>query len=506
MKIEPEQLIKIEDVVSVADHQDLVQLSESSTQIIRESRQRLVSIQNRGEPVYGINTGYGIFANKSINQADIQHLNRKLILSHAVGIGDPLPDRVVRAAMFIRINTLSKGYSGVRPELIQTIIDMLNKGVTPVIPSKGSLGSSGDLCQLSHMALVITRDEKDDDQESGFARFENQMLSGKQAMAKAGIPRIVLSTKEGLALNNGATFSTALAALAIFEARYLLQVSEIATALSMEALCARSGAMDSRLHKARGQVGQIEVARELSDLVKGSSFIDSVDKVQDAYSIRCAPQVLGAVRDTIQYVESVINRELNAATDNPLIFEPEVAISGGNFHGEPIGLVMDFLSIALCELGAISERRTFRLTDEKTNHGLPPMLVDDPQHAGLNSGLMMPQYTAASLVLENQTLATPSSIRSLPTSAGQEDHNANSMTAARHAYEILENLRQILAIEVYTANRAIELRKRMSTGITGKGTTEIISKLEKIVPFISEDTLWGDEIKKVYRLILDHNL
>ena len=506
MIIEPEHLIKIEDVVSIADQLEYVQFSERSLQIIRDSHQRLMAIQNRGEPVYGINTGYGIFANKSTSSKDIQRLNRKLILSHAVGIGEPLSERVVRAAMFIRVNTLSKGYSGVRPELIQTIIDMLNKGVTPVIPSKGSLGSSGDLCQLSHMALVISRDEIDDEKESGYACFENQNFSGKQAMEKAGIERMILSTKEGLALNNGATFSTALAALAIYEAKYLLRISEIATALSMEALCARSGAMDARLHEARGQVGQIEIARELSDLVRGSTLIDSVDKVQDAYSIRCAPQVLGAVRDTIQYVESVINRELNAATDNPLIFEPADAISGGNFHGEPIGMVMDFLSIALCELGAISERRTFRITDEKTNHGLPPMLVGDPLQAGLNSGLMMPQYTAASLVLENQTLATPSSIRSLPTSAGQEDHNANSMTAARHAYEIIENLRQILAIEVYTANRAIELRKQTSNGMTGKGTTEIISKLEKIVPFISEDTLWGDEIKKVNRLILEHTL
>jgi histidine ammonia-lyase len=375
MIIEPEHLIKIEDVVSIADQLEYVQFSERSLQIIRDSHQRLMAIQNRGEPVYGINTGYGIFANKSISSKDIQRLNRKLILSHAVGIGEPLSERVVRAAMFIRVNTLSKGYSGVRPELIQTIIDMLNKGVTPVIPSKGSLGSSGDLCQLSHMALVISRDEIDDEKESGYACFDNQKFSGKQAMEKAGIERMILSTKEGLALNNGATFSTALAALAIYEAKYLLRISEVATALSMEALCARSGAMDARLHEARGQVGQIEIARELSDLVRGSTLIDSVDKVQDAYSIRCAPQVLGAVRDTIQYVESVINRELNAATDNPLIFEPADAISGGNFHGEPIGMVMDFLSIALCELGAISERRTFRITDEKTNHGLPPMLV-----------------------------------------------------------------------------------------------------------------------------------
>jgi len=501
MIIEKGTEISIEDVSRTAIHGEIIELAESAVSSIETAHQRLIRIAGSGKPVYGINTGFGIFANKKINDAETLQLNRNLILSHAVGTGKPLDERIVRASMFIRAVTLAKGYSGVRPVIIKTLLDMLNKGVVPIIPEKGSLGSSGDLCQLSHLALVLSTDLADLEEESGKAKFKGKVLSGKQAMSDAGINRIVLTTKEGLALNNGATFSAAIAALSIYEAEYLLHVAEIAAALSMEALCARSIAFDDRVHQARKQIGQIKTAKTIRELTNGSTFIDSLNQVQDAYSIRCMPQIVGAIRDTHTYVKSIIEREINAATDNPLIFEPEDAISGGNFHGEPIGLVCDYLSIALCELGAVSERRTYRLTDENTNNGLPPMLVDNPRSAGLNSGLMMPQYTAASLVLENQTLATPDSIRSLPTSASQEDHNANAMTAARHTYEIILNLRQILSIELYTAVRGIELRRRVSKGNLGVGTTEAYDKISQVVTYKDNDTLWGHEIQKINEMI-----
>lgn len=506
MIIETGKKYNIEDLARIAYYNEEIQLSKEAESIIEESNKRVQRIVESGKAVYGINTGFGTFANKTINREGCTKLNRNLILSHAVGTGRPLDNRIVRASLFIRAITLAKGFSGVRPVVVKTILEMLNKGVSPVIPEKGSLGSSGDLCQLSHMALVLSTDTHDLENESGQACYKGIIKSGKQAMQDAGIERIILSTKEGLALNNGATFSAAIAALAIYEAEYLLKIAEIATALSMEALCARSTAFDERIHQARNQPGQIKTAQRIRELIQGSTFIDALGQVQDAYSIRCMPQIVGVVRDTIAYAKETIEREINAATDNPLIFEPEEAISGGNFHGEPIGLLSDYLSIALCELGAISERRIYRLTDEKMNNGLPPMLVDDHQAAGINSGLMMPQYTAASLVLENQTLATPDSIKSLPTSAGQEDHNANAMTAARHTYEIIENLRQILCIELYTAVHAIDLRQRLNPGKLGVGTSKIYKNIREVISYKDQDTLWGNEIQIINLMLTDRKL
>ncbi len=501
MLIDCDKPLSLENVVEVARKNEKISLSQSSIEVIQASHARIQQILDKKAPVYGINTGYGIFADKTIPENEIRRLNHNLIISHAVGSGPDLDRDIVRAAMLVRVNTLSRGYSGVSRGLIQTLIEMLNKDVLPVIPSKGSLGSSGDLCLLSHLALVFTRDEEDREEESGYAYFEGQRFSGKRAMQMAGIDRIELGPKEGLALNNGATFSAALGALSVADAKYLLYVAECAAALSMEALCACSAALDDRIHQIRQHNGQIITAKNLRELLKGSNLIDSTQRVQDAYSLRCAPQVHGAVRDCIEYVEQVISREINAVTDNPLIFEPGVALSGGNFHGEPIGIAMDMLGIALSELGAISERRTFRLTDEYLSNGLPPMLVDQNKNAGLNSGLMIPQYTAASLVLENQTLATPDSIRSLPTSASQEDHNANSMTASRHAYEIADNVRQILAIELFTAAHAIDLRMKQTKVQLGKGTAEVYSKIRHLIPYSAKDALWGPEIQKVNQMI-----
>jgi len=494
--------LSLQDILQVARYQEKVVLSENGRKAIEVSRQHLDTIISTGRPVYGINTGFGIFADQRIPPEAAAVLSRNLILSHAVGTGASLSEEVVRAAMLVRANTLTKGLSGVRVEIVQTLLDMLNSGVTPDIPSQGSLGSSGDLCPLSHMALVFTTDEADRECDSGQATYQGKLMNGKTAMELAGIPRIILGPKEGLAVNNGATFSAAIAALAVQDAEYLLDLADYALGMTLEGVMGCSAAFDLRLHLARGHPGQIKVAKHIQEITAGSTMLDQSGRIQDAYSLRCAPQVMGAAWDTIAFVHEVVQREVNAATDNPLIFGPAEVISGGNFHGEPMGLVMDYLAIAMSEVAAISERRIFRLTDNKLNTGLPPMLVDSNSAAGLNSGLMMPQYTAVSLVLENQTLAGPDSVRSLPTSAEQEDHNANSMTAARHARQILENTAHVLAIELYTAARALDLRLRDQPGLRmGEGTYRIYRRLRDEVPYQPGDAWWGPEIQRVHAMI-----
>ncbi len=498
--------LTLAEVVNVARHGTKVVFSDAARDRIERSHQRLEKILQAGNPVYGINTGFGIFSDQRIPLKDCAKLSRNLILSHAVATGPVLPTEVTRAAMLVRANTLSQGFSGVRVEIVKTLIEMLNAGVTPVVPSQGSLGSSGDLSLLSHMALVFTTDADDLDEQSGLAEFQGKQLSGKSAMKAAGIERLILGPKEGLAINNGATFSAALAALNLQDASYLVELGEAATALSLEALLGCSAAFDERLHAARGQAGQMKSAEMIRNNFEGSTFVDSTCRVQDAYSLRCAPQVMGAVRDTLEFAAKVVENEINAATDNPLIFEPDIAISGGNFHGEPIGMVMDFVGIAVAEVGAISERRTFRLTDGKLNAGLPPMLVDNDSDAGLNSGLMMPQYTAVSLVLENETLATPDTVHSLPTSGEQEDHNANAMTAARHARQIIDNVTHILSVEFYTACRAVDLRKKVTSGNLGKKSGEVYNRIRREVEYHAEDRLWSVEIEKVKELVTTHKL
>jgi histidine ammonia-lyase len=499
--------LTINEIHKAAVDQEKVTLSPKIIQKIKESRQWVEGIISQGEPVYGINTGYGIFADKQISRDETRLLNRNLILSHAVGTGDPLPTEVVRAAILIRANTLAKGYSGVRLILIETLLEMLNKGVHPIIPSQGSLGSSGDLAPLSHLGLVVTTDDQDLEDFSGYAEYQGTILSGKQAMDQAAIPRIILEAKEGIALNNGATFSAAIAALACFEARNLLEISDIALSLTLEALLGKSAAFDPRIHQSRQHPGQIATAEQVLRLTRESTLLDSTDRVQDAYSLRCGPQVHGPAKETLEFTSKVISREINAATDNPLLFAAGEAISGGNFHGEPVGMVMDFLGIAMTEIAGISERRVYRLTDGRLNENLPAMLVDNQQAEGLNSGMMMPQYTAASLVLENRSLATPDSVNSLPTSAAQEDHNANAMTAARHSYQIIKNTRHVLAIELYTAARALDLRLREESDKSpGVGTKAAYQSIRKTVPYQPGDTLWGPEIDRVREMIVSNQL
>jgi len=493
----------IEDVVAVARGDVKVSLAEEARERVAQSQGWVQKIVARGKPVYGINTGFGIFASEHISPQDSATLSRNLILSHAVGTGSDLPEEVVRTAMLIRANTFAKGHSGVRPVLIDTLLEMLNKGVTPCVPSQGSLGSSGDLAPLAHLALVFTTDGKDDEQQSGRARYHGRVMSGAAAMRAADIERIVLGPKEGLAITNGATFSAALAALCAHEAYQLVEVAEIALGMSLEALQGVSDAFDGRLHEARPHPGQSAVAEHVRALTRGSTLLNAAGRVQDAYSLRCAPQVHGPVRDTLAFIREVITRELNAATDNPLLFDSGEALSGGNFHGQPIGMAMDYLKIALSELAAISERRTYHLTDGKMNAGLPPMLVDHPEAAGLNSGMMMLQYTAASLVLENQSLATPDSIYSLPTSGGKEDHNANAMTAARHAQAIVDNLAHVLAVEVYCAARALDLAlRKLPKAQMGVGTAAAHAAVRRIAPYQAGDAWWSPEVEALKEAIV----
>ncbi len=496
--------LTIEDVTRVAREYFEVQLSKLGVENLEVSHRRLERALQQNRPIYGINTGYGIFSDRQIDPDEITRLNRNLILSHAVGMGEPLAAEVVRAAILVRANTLSKGYSGVRKVIVDALLSLLNKKITPIIPSQGSLGSSGDLSQLSHLAMVISTDDSDREDESGRVDFKGNNVSGKTALQEVGINRLILEPKEGLALNNGATFSTALAALSVYDAEYLWKVSNLTLAMSMEALRGCTNAFQEGVHRVRSLKGQIESAALTVKYLEGSELVNSTNRVQDAYSLRCAPQVHGAVLDTIQFVKATIENELNAANDNPLIFSEDAIYSGGNFHGEPVGLACDYLAIAMTELSAISERRIFRLVDGKLNDGLPAMLVDSDADAGLNSGYMMPQYTAASLVLENQTLASPDSVHSLPTSGSQEDHNANSMTAARHCRQVIENCRKVLAIELFTAARAVDLRLEIQKSARlGKGVLKAYQLIRKAQAKTNGDRFWKPQIEVMEKMITD---
>lgn len=499
------ETLGIQDVVNVARENFKVTLAESARAKIAASRAWVENIVARGEPMtYGINTGFGIFANVHVSAAQARDLMRKLITSHAVGVGEPLPEEVVRATMLIRANTLAQGFSGVRVEIVETLIEMLNRGVHPIIPAKGSVGASGDLAPLSHLALVLSTDENDLERESGEAMYQGERVSGKLAMQRAGIPRLILEAKEGLALNNGTAVSTAIIALAAHDAQNLIEHSALAVALTLEAMRGASHAFDARIHDASRHHGQKEIAARVRELTRGSHLVDKAQRVQDAYSIRCAPQVVGAARDALEYAIARLQEEINAATDNPLIFvegENGIALSGGNFHGETVAMASALLAIAVAEIGSISERRTFRMLDGKLNDGLPMMLIE---RGGINSGLMMAQVTAAALVSENKTLAHPDVLDSIPTSANQEDHVPMAANAARHLREIVWNTSHILAIELVTAAQAIDLRLRnegKGDDMLGEGTRQVFRRLRQDVPYLDTDRVLRHDLEMAAHLI-----
>ena len=483
-----------------------VELSSSAKHRIKKSRQWVEQVQKTGKPVvYGINTGFGSKANVSIEKNQVRELQRNLIMSHSAGTGKPFPIETIRAAMIMRANTFAKGFSGIRLEVVETLLQMINKGVTPWVPEQGSVGASGDLAPLSHIALVLSRGVINDYEEhSGKAYFydrkigEWKLYSGMKAMELAKIPRIILEAKEGLALNNGTQISSALLATALSDTFRIVKNADIAMAMTLEALEGISAAFRPEIHNLRPHPGQVKTAGNIRKLTSGSKFLDrQPQKVQDAYSLRCHPQVMAGVRDALDYISKILSIEMNSTNDNPIIFPDSEninkAISGGNFHAQPIAFAADLLAIVLCEVGSISERRIFKMSDKNQNYGLPSFLIEN---SGLESGLMLAQYTAASLVSENKSLAHPASIDSIPTCENQEDHVSMAPIAARKARMILENVKKIIAIEYLFATQALDLRFKKiepsgknldKSGLLGKGTVIAYQKIREVVPFIKID-------------------
>jgi histidine ammonia-lyase len=498
--------LTIEDVVDVARAAKRVSLLSDLVRERLESGQAWVAAAvESGTVIYGVTTGFGSLATTGIPPEKARRLSRNLVLNCLAGVGEPLPPQIVRAMMLIRANSLAKGFSGIRPQVVEILIEMLNRGVTPYIPSKGSLGASGDLAPLAHMAVVLSKDPDMEDTFSGKAWFQGQLMEGAAAMAAAGLTPLVLEAKEGLALTNGITFMAAAGALALHDCLNLVDHAEVAAALSMEALLGISQALDPHLHQANGQPGQIRSAANLRNLLAGSQLIDSAPhKVQDAYSLRCTPQVLGPIRDVLAFLSARFQAAINAASDNPLIFLQGGgrSVSGGNFHGAGPAMWLDFLGIAIAEAGSISERRTFRMLDPALNGGLPAMLVHG---GGLESGLMVPQYTAAALVSDNKTLAHPDSVDSIPSSANQEDHVSMGANAARHTLEIVDNLHRIIAIEMLTAAQAIDLRAQGPKRL-GAGTRHAYDIIRQHVGFISHDRETSSLIERLVEVIQEKEI
>jgi len=476
--------LSIKDFVDVARYNFTVQLSEDAVQRVKKSRAYVDQLVDNEAVVYGITTGFGKFSDTYISKEDTKELQRNLIVSHACGMGDPLPEEVVRGMMLLRANALSKGFSGVRVETVNTLVEMLNKGVHPIVPEKGSLGASGDLAPLSHLVLVMMGE--------GEAIYKGQKMSGREAMNMAGIPVVELTSKEGLALINGTQAMTSIGALTVYDAENLLKNAEIISALTVEALKGITDAYDEKIHKARGQQGQIVEAKNMLRLLEGSGLTTRQGeiRVQDAYTLRCIPQIHGATRDAINYVKNIVSIEINAATDNPLIFaDNDQVISGGNFHGQPMALPMDFLGIAVSELANVSERRLERLVNPQLND-LPAFLT---RKGGLNSGFMITQYAAASMVSENKVLAHPASVDSIPSSANQEDHVSMGTTAARKARMILDNAQKVLGIEAFGAYQALSFREHAKLG---KGTSAAFAVIAEQVPPVEQDRIMYTDMNK----------
>ena len=490
--------LTIEDVIKVARESIRVKIPEQVKSRVNESRKVLEKLVKENNVIYAVNTGFGALSNTRILPQEVKQLQINLIRSHSAGVGKPLNTEIVRALMLLRANTLAKGYSGIRVETLATLVEMLNKNVHPIIPSKGSVGASGDLAPLSHMVLVLMGEGK--------AEFKGKVMSGKEAMTEAGIKPIQLEFKEGIALNNGTQVMTAIAALAVHDGENLIRNAEIATALSLEGLLGVSDAFDEKIQKVRPHVGQAVTAKKISELIAGSQLVQTGKEAikkklrpHDPYSLRCAPQVLGAARDAITYAKRVVETEINSATDNPLVFpEEETSLSGGNFHGQPVSLAMDLLGIAITVIGNFSERRIARLLDDKLNNGLPVFLVPPEAKTGLNSGLMITQTTAAALASENKVLAHPACADSISTSANFEDFVSMGVAAAQKATQILENTEYIVAIELLCAAQAIDLREPRKLG---KGTTTAYQTIRKVVPMLKEDRVLSEDIEKLREAI-----
>lgn len=482
-----------------------VALSSDAKTRVRKARKLIDQWVERDEVIYGVTTGFGEFANVKISSSDNSQLQINLIRSHSVGVGEPLPPHIVKLMMLFRANALAAGHSGIRHETLQLLIDMMNNNIIPEIPSQGSVGSSGDLAPLSHLVLAMVGEGEVRVYKNILDKNESpKKQKAKTVLKKFNLLPASLRAKEGLALINGTQMMTAFASFITIRAKKLVKVAEIIAALSHEALRATDKAYDKRLHLLRPYPGQITTASNMLKLIKGSeirkSHLKDDPRVQDSYSLRCIPQIHGASRDAIDYVASRIEIEINSVNDNPLIFPEEGDhLEGGNFHGQPVALAMDFMKIALSELANVSERRTERLVNGSLS-SLPRFLTTE---GGLNSGLMIAQYTAAALVSENKTLAHPASVDSIPTSANQEDHNSMGSIAARHCHQILENVQKVLAIELLTACQGIEFLKPLKCG---KGTTAAYDFVRTKIPALNKDRILYHDINTAVNMIEDDSL
>ncbi|MEZ5833042.1 MAG: histidine ammonia-lyase [Dongiaceae bacterium] len=465
-------------------------LDPASHDAIDRSAALVQAVIDRGETAYGINTGFGALARTHIKDDQLTELQRRLVLSHAAGTGDPLPDPIVRAVMILKVNGLARGFSGIRRPVIEALLALVNAEVYPRIPAKGSVGASGDLAPLAHMSAILLG--------IGEVSHQGKVLPATEGLKIAGLKPIDLAAKEGLALLNGTQVSTALAAAGLFAADDLLRAGLIAGAMSTDAALGSDAPFDPRIHAVRGQLGQIEAAKALMALMEGSalraSHIDC-DRVQDPYSLRCQPQVMGAALDQLRHAASVIERECNAVSDNPLVFaEQGDIVSGGNFHAEPVALAADAIALAIAEIGAISERRVALLTDARMSN-LPAFLAPDP---GLNSGFMIAHVTAAALASENKLLAHPASVDSLPTSANQEDHVSMATHGARRLHDMAGNTAAILGIELLAAAQGVELRKPVTTS---PRLQKVLALLREGAKFWDQDRLMAPDIEAAKRLV-----
>ena len=476
------------DVWAVAVEHAPVEIADSARERMRAARDLVErAVHGRQEHTYGVNTGFGRFVSRSIPEELAEELQLRLLRSHACGVGEPYPTEIVRAAMLLRANALAKGFSGAHIHTVELIVECLNRGVLPHVPSRGSVGASGDLAPLAHLALPLIGE--------GEAWFEGRRLPGAEALAAAGLEPVRLQAKEGLSLVNGTQFMAAFGALGLARARRLAKTADIACSVSLEALQGSRSSFLPQIHALRPLRGQIDSADNVLRLLEDSAINEAhrwCDKVQDAYSLRCAPQVHGASRDLLDYVSYTVTTELNAATDNPLVLvDDDLLVSNGNFHGQPLAFALDALAMAVAELANISERRIERLVNPSLSEGLPAFLTGD---GGLNSGFMIPQYVAASLVSENKVLSHPAGVDSIPTSAGQEDHVSMGNAAGLKAWQVLGNAERVLAIELLAAVQGVEFLAPLQPGVGVRAARELVRSLS---PRLRDDRQLSGDIEAV---------
>lgn len=493
--------LTVEQVIQVARKNEKVEISPEALKKVKKARDYIENKLSEKAVVYGLTTGFGKFANVVISPEETAKLQENLIKSHTCAMGKPYDRKYVRAAMLLRANSLSHGNSGIRVETLETLVSMINEGIHPIVPEKGSVGASGDLAPLSCIALGLIG--------MGKVEYKGEIMDAEKAFDLAGIKPVKLQAKEGLALNNGTQMMTAVGVNVLYDAIRLMKLADITGAMTGEALHAILKAYDEKTHILRGQPGQIQVAENMRNLLKGSKNALEVNpnKVQDPYSQRCLPQIHGASRDSINYVYQAVSKEINAVTDNPIVFPDEdEVISGGNFHGQPMALAFDFLKIAISELANVSERRIERLVNSSLSEGLPAFLVKE---GGINSGFMIAQYAAASMVSENKVYDHPACVDSIPTSANQEDHVSMGTTSARTAALVLDNAQKVIGIELACAMQGIWLRQEMGEkGIDNlaKPTKEIYDYVRNILPPVEDDIIMEDYLVITNDLIRNEGL